>query len=216
MPSKPIVESRAGQNFQGFALPTSNTTYTPNQFFDVCLPHYSRGCMRIVAMLIRQTLGWCNEDGDPQVVRHRASLADFQEAGISRDMVRSSIKEAIDGHFIRCVRQRRLTVFAEKTGMKRQVPIVPKLYAILLEVFEQAEEAQTLVCNVSVFCLWRNFTVIRKTAGLPKWKDAFQVMRRNCETDWAQRFPQFVVSEWIGHALSPGSPGAICEGRRDQ
>ncbi|MGA2231649.1 MAG: hypothetical protein ABSH22_12175 [Tepidisphaeraceae bacterium] len=97
--------SKSAPNFQGFALPTSNTTYTPNQFFDVCLPHYSRGCVRIVSMLIRLTLGWCDEDGDPQVVRHLARVADFQEAGISRDMVRSSLNEAIEAHFIQCVRQ---------------------------------------------------------------------------------------------------------------
>ncbi len=36
---------------------------------------------------------------------------------------------------------------------------------------------------------------------LPRWDDAFQVMRRNCETDWAQSFPQYVVSEWLGHDI---------------
>ncbi len=35
--------------FQGFAPPASNTSYTPNQFFDVCLPYSSRGCLRLVA-----------------------------------------------------------------------------------------------------------------------------------------------------------------------
>jgi len=49
--------------------------------------------------------------------------------------------------------------------------------------------------------LW-DFTVIRKRAALPAWKDAFQVMRRNCETDWAQRFPQYAVSEWLGHDIT--------------
>jgi hypothetical protein len=49
--------------------------------------------------------------------------------------------------------------------------------------------------------LWRNFTVIRRHAELPAWEDAFQVMRRNCETDWAQKFPQYVVSEWLGHDI---------------
>jgi len=80
---------------------------------------------------------------------------------------------------------------------------VPKLYGILLEAFDQADgPTQTVVCKVSRHCLWRNFTVIRKRAGLPKWADAYQVMRRNCETDWAQRFPQYVVSEWLGHDIS--------------
>ena len=57
------------------------------------------------------------------------------------------------------------------------------------------------VCDVNLHCVWRNFTIIRKKAVLPEGSDAFQVMRRNCETDCAQRFPQYVVSEWIGHDI---------------
>ncbi len=37
--------------------------------------------------------------------------------------------------------------------------------------------------NVEGTPLWRNFQVYRKRAGLKKWKDAFKVLRRNCETD---------------------------------
>ena len=53
-------------SFSGFKPPTSNTTYTPNQFFDVVLPNFSRGVVRIVAYLIRKTLGWCDANGNPQ------------------------------------------------------------------------------------------------------------------------------------------------------
>ena len=53
------------EEFRGFELPWSNTTYTPNQFFDVCLPHCSRGAIRVVAYIIRRTLGWCDV-GDPR------------------------------------------------------------------------------------------------------------------------------------------------------
>jgi len=94
-----------GGKFPGFALPTSNTTYTPNQFFDVCLPHCSRGCVRLVSLLIRQTLGWCDENGNPQEVRHLLSWDDFKHAGISREMIRAALAEAIKGHFIVCVRE---------------------------------------------------------------------------------------------------------------
>jgi integrase len=97
--------------------------------------------------------------------------------------------------------RRRLTIYAEKTGAKRIVPLDPKLYGILLETFEKAAEGQGRVCPISRHGLWRNFTVIRKHAGLPAWEDAFQVLRRNAETDWAQRFPQYAVSEWIGHDI---------------
>jgi hypothetical protein len=85
-------------------LPTSNTTYTPNQFFDVCLPHHSRGCVRLVAYLIRKTLGWCDAQGNPQTELHLVSWSDFQKAGISRPMIRAAVDEAVRGHFIRCLR----------------------------------------------------------------------------------------------------------------
>ena len=49
--------------------------------------------------------------------------------------------------------------------------------------------------------MWRSFQVYRKRVGLEKWKDAFQVVRRNCETDWAQKCPQYVVSTWIGYGI---------------
>jgi hypothetical protein len=91
--------------FSGFAQPRSNTTYTPNQFFDVCLPHSSRGCVRLVSLMIRKTLGWCDERGRPQQEQIRVSYADFQAAGIGRAMIKPAVAEAIKRRFIRCVRQ---------------------------------------------------------------------------------------------------------------
>lgn len=95
----------------------------------------------------------------------------------------------------------RLTVIAEKTGRLRIVPIEPDLYEFLLEAFEQAEEGEERICPICHHGLWRNLQTIRRRAGLPKWKDAFQVMRKNCETDWAQKYPQYAVSRWIGHDI---------------
>ena len=40
-----------------------------------------------------------------------------------------------------------------------------------------------------------------KRAGIEPWDDCFQVLRRNCETDWSQQFPQHVVSIWMGHSI---------------
>lgn len=98
----------ASRSFAGFAPPTSNTTYTPNQFFDVCLPHHSRGVVRLVGYLIRKTLGWCDSDGNPQEEKILASYHELiHRAGISREMIRLAIDEAIAGHFIRCVRKGR-------------------------------------------------------------------------------------------------------------
>lgn len=99
----------------GFALPSSNTTYTPNQFFDVCLPHCSRGTVRLVGYLIRKTLGWCDADGNPITERHTVSYSDLEVAGISRDMIRQALDEAIEKHFIRCIRQAK----ADSVGQAR-------------------------------------------------------------------------------------------------
>ena len=93
------------------------------------------------------------------------------------------------------------TIIAEKTGRRRVVPISPILYQLLLEAFEQAKEGEERICPISEHGLWRNFQVYRRRAGLEKWKDAFKVMRRNCETDWAQEYPQYAVSTWIGHNI---------------
>jgi len=75
--------TRDSRLFAGFNPPTSNTVYTPNQFFDVCLPYSSRGIVRIVALLMRKTLGWCDEDGNPQAERHTVSWREFELVGIS-------------------------------------------------------------------------------------------------------------------------------------
>jgi integrase len=95
----------------------------------------------------------------------------------------------------------RLGVIAEKTNRQRTVPIEPKLYELLLDAFAGAQEGEERVCPISKHGMWRNFQVYRKRAGLERWKDAFKVMRRNCETDWAQVYPQYVVSTWIGHGI---------------
>jgi len=95
-------------SFSGFKPPTSNTTYTPNQFFDVVLPNFSRGVVRIVAYLIRKTLGWCDVNGNPQEEQIHASYSELERrAGVSRDMIRSALNDAVGGHLIECVREGR-------------------------------------------------------------------------------------------------------------
>ena len=42
-------------------------------------------------------------------------------------------------------------------------------------------------------------------SGLPQWDDLFQVLRRNRERDWAQKYPQYVVSTWMGHDITVSS-----------
>ena len=91
--------------FTGFQSPTSNTTYTPNQFFDVVLPVASRGVVRLVAYMLRKTLGWSDAEGNPQEARITLSYRDMEiHAGIAQSKTRAALDEAIAAHFIRCVR----------------------------------------------------------------------------------------------------------------
>lgn len=105
----PPRQPSAGKgSFPGFAAPTSNTTYTPNQFFDVVMPNASRGCLRIVAYLIRKTLGWCDALGNPQHEKIEVAYGEMvRRAGVSRDMIREALNEATASHYIECVRQGR-------------------------------------------------------------------------------------------------------------
>jgi hypothetical protein len=91
--------------FAGFALPTTNTTYTPNQFFDVCLPRHSRGVVRLVGYMIRKTLGWCDQHGNPQHETVAFSYNDLEKhAGLSHSMIRLALDQAEQAGFVRCVR----------------------------------------------------------------------------------------------------------------
>ena len=68
-PAAPTNVDSAAERFPGFEHFTANFLYCPNQFFDVCLPYCSRGAIRLVAHLLRRTLGWLDEDGQPRASR---------------------------------------------------------------------------------------------------------------------------------------------------
>ncbi|QDV48463.1 hypothetical protein [Gimesia fumaroli] len=90
--------------FNGFEHLTANYLYCPNQFFDVCLPHHSRGTVRLVAYLLRKTLGWLDREGNPIEQEISISYRDLiNEAGISRGAIRKALDEAVTAGFIICI-----------------------------------------------------------------------------------------------------------------
>ena len=89
--------------FAGFEPLTGNYVYCPNPFFDVCLANCSRGTVRIVAFVLRQTLRWLDKQGNPLQQEIAISYRDLiQKAGVSRGAIGPALKEAIDSGFIRC------------------------------------------------------------------------------------------------------------------
>lgn len=96
----------ATESFLGFKPLTGNFLYCPNQFFDVCLPNYSRGVVRLVAYMLRRTLGWLDKNGDPIEQDIKVSYNDIvTKAKVSRGAVAHAIDEAVRGGFIRPMRK---------------------------------------------------------------------------------------------------------------
>ncbi len=103
--NKNLSLSTSQKPFGGFHPPTSNTTYTPNQYFDVCMPNYSRGVVRLVGYMLRKTLGWCDVNGKPQETIIPISYESIiKEANISRRALKQAIEEAVKGDFVSFVR----------------------------------------------------------------------------------------------------------------
>lgn len=92
--------------FHGFTLLDANYVYCPNQFLDVCLPHCSRGVVRLVAYILDQTLGWLDRQGNPISQKITVSFNQLiNDAGISRGAIRKAIDEAIAQRFICCLQE---------------------------------------------------------------------------------------------------------------
>ena len=43
---------------------------------------------------------------------------------------------------------------------------------------------------------------ILKAAGLTRWSKLDHTLRKNAEMDWAAKYPQHVVCDWIGHDMA--------------
>lgn len=91
--------------FPGFEPLTANYVYCPNQFLDLCLPNCSRGAVRIIGYLLRETLGWLDSNGQPLKQEITVRYQDLiLKAGVSRGAIAPAIEEAIRSGFISCTR----------------------------------------------------------------------------------------------------------------
>jgi integrase len=86
---------------------------------------------------------------------------------------------------------------------RRFVPIVPALLSLLETAhLEAAEGEETILTVGSAGRVNVALRAIVERAGIKTWGDFFQTLRRSCEIEWAQRFPQYAVSRWIGHSIT--------------
>jgi integrase len=86
---------------------------------------------------------------------------------------------------------------------ERVVPITPELMSILQAAFDKAQPGETKLINLreSGYVADRMRAIVL-ASGVEPWRDLFQTLRRSCEIEWAQRYPQYAVSRWIGHSIA--------------
>ena len=163
--------TKIAKPFTGFAAPTSNTTFAPNQFFDACLPYHSRGVVRLVAYLIRKTLGWCDTQGNPQEEQISVSYRELiTKAGISRDMIRQALNEAVAGHFIECVHEGR----ANSTGEVGQSACYQLRWDASPEYRKKPADFRTLVHDEMKYYLRAYLDILdAQKEEKPGWENVF-------------------------------------------
>lgn len=104
MTKKDVTIGHTSRTFNGFEHLDANYIYCPNQFFEVCLRHYSRGVVRLVAYMLRRTLGYLDGNGNPVRQDIRISYSAISKrAGISTRAIPKALQDAESGGFIVCV-----------------------------------------------------------------------------------------------------------------
>lgn len=95
----PLAEQQ--RQFNGFEPLKANFIMCPNQFLDICLVHRSRGLVRLVAYLIRETYRWVDPFDVPLNTKHTLEWDDIvSKVGISRGSITATLEEGEQYHFI--------------------------------------------------------------------------------------------------------------------
>ena len=100
------------------------------------------------------------------------------------------------------LKNRRMTVFAPKTGATRVVPIVPRLHALLTGAHAKREPEFEQVILLSKNNVHRTIAHAAERAELTAWPDTFQALRRAAATDFAAIAPPHAVAAWMGHGIA--------------
>jgi len=87
---------------------------------------------------------------------------------------------------------------------ERVAPAVPRLYQVLQEAFDAADDGARRVSPIRYGSVYVRFRQIVRDAGLVPWEKPFTTMRRNCRSDWDAIYPAADVSAWLGHSTEVG------------
>ena len=86
-----------------------------------------------------------------------------------------------------------------KQGL-REVPIQPRLMAVLQAAYDAAEDGATRVCHVSNNNVERTVRVLATRAGFELDDKPLHTLRKNLETDWLADHPVLDVTAWLGNS----------------
>lgn len=104
-----MAEPTRAEPFRGFPEFCSNVLYCPKQFFTVVVPNSPVNCIRVVSYMLRKTLGWVDEVGDPIQEQHAFPFRQLEEAaGVGHSRLGEAIAIAQQSRFIRRVRSARV------------------------------------------------------------------------------------------------------------
>ena len=107
--SSSLPRAQPAPLFKGFPEFRSNVLYCPKQFFTLVVPNSSVNTIRVVAHMLRQTLGWVDENGEPIQERHEFSYRDLEDAaGVSHSRLGEALDDALKCKFIRRVQKARI------------------------------------------------------------------------------------------------------------
>lgn len=94
--------------FGGFARPNANFLFTPNQYLDLCVPHCSRGCVRLVGYMLRHLLGWRDAKGNALYEKVEVTQRELErQARVGKSSINAALDEAERLGFIENVRRGR-------------------------------------------------------------------------------------------------------------
>ena len=101
---------------------------------------------------------------------------------------------------------RTMTVWSPKTEHhigheSRLTPIQPSLFTELQRLRDESPlPADAPVIPLSRHNLHRKLATITRNAGITPWNDPFHCLRRSCQTEWAQTYPEYAVAAWMGNS----------------
>ena len=86
--------------FGGFPPLDANYTMCPNVFFDRIVGFHEPCVVNVVAILIRETLGWLNQYGRGRKIEAELPLSTFVKHGLSQETARKGLRLAAAAGFI--------------------------------------------------------------------------------------------------------------------